>query len=216
MSACFSAAASFTASPVIATISPCSCISRARRSLSSRRDAAEHVQLRAAGATSSSSDSACSSLPLIAPGPSPSVSPIACAVTAWSPVIMRTSMPAPSAVCDGALRLGAQRVDDPDHADERRGRWSSDIGSAAIAPSSSSLDEAGGEREHAQALARPSASFAASMPGARLVDRHLRAAQRPAGRRAAREHDVGAALDELDHALAARRASTRWKVAMNL
>ena len=34
MSACLSAAASLTASPVIATISPCSCISRARRSLS--------------------------------------------------------------------------------------------------------------------------------------------------------------------------------------
>ena len=35
ISACFNAAASLTASPVIATISPCSCIERARRSLSS-------------------------------------------------------------------------------------------------------------------------------------------------------------------------------------
>ena len=43
---------------------------------------------------------------------------MACAVTAWSPVIMRTSMPAPSAVSTAAFASAPQRVDDPDHADE--------------------------------------------------------------------------------------------------
>ena len=78
----------------------------------------------------------------------------------------------------------------------------SDIGSSAIASSSSSSTKRAANASTRRPCS-PIRSFAASMPGARLVDRHLRAAQRAARRRAAREHDVGAALDELDHALGA-------------
>ena len=81
MSACFSAAASLTASPVMATMRPSCCMSRARRSLSSG-DTRPNTWSSGSFRASSSSDIACSSAPLMAPGPNPSVSPMACAVTA--------------------------------------------------------------------------------------------------------------------------------------
>ena len=202
MSACLSAAASLTASPVIATISPCSCISRARRSLSSGRDAPEHVQLRAAGATSSSSDSAWSSVPLIAPGPSPSASPIAWAVTAWSPVIMRTSMPALSAVSTAPFASGAQRVDDADHADEREvvGERHRVVGHRRRA------------RRRRRTGRRRRARAGPSPPSARWRRRSRRAPRRsatceplngPPAMVQRASTTSGAALDELDDALAA-------------
>ena len=76
----------------------------------------------------------------------------------------------------------------------------SDIGSALIASSSLVLDEAGGEGEHPQALLAH-ALVRGVDAGAGLLDRHLRAAHRPSRLCAAREHDVGAALDQLDHPL---------------
>ena len=106
MSACFSAAASLTASPVIATIMPSLCIDLGQPQLVLRRDPAEHVQARAAAGAARRRRCACSSAPLIAPAPRPSVSPIACAVTAWSPVIIRTSMPARSAISTAAFADG--------------------------------------------------------------------------------------------------------------
>ena len=42
-------------------------------------------------------------MPVITPGPRPSSSAIARAVMVWSPVIIRTSIPAPSAVCTASL-----------------------------------------------------------------------------------------------------------------
>ena len=64
--------------------------------------------------------------------------------------------------------------------------------------------EAGREREHAQALLAH-ADVGGVEVGLHVSDRNLRAAQRTAGVRAAREDDVGAALDELDDVLALRR-----------
>ena len=102
MSACLSAAASLTASPVMATTSPDSCMSRASRSLSS---GATRPNTCSSGSRSSTSASVrcCSSVPVITPGPSPSSSAIARAVTVWSPVIIRTSIPAAKATCTASL-----------------------------------------------------------------------------------------------------------------
>ena len=130
---------------------------------------------------------------------------MALAVTAWSPVIMRTSMPAPSAVCTAAFGFDAQRVDDADHADEvevlrERHRVGAHRVELVV------LDEARREREHAQTLlAHP---FVGGVDvGPRVVDRDVRLAQRTAGTGAPREDDVGTALHQLDDPLAARRAS---------
>ena len=95
---------------------------------------------------------ACSSLPLIAPGPSPSVSPMAWAVTAWSPVIMRTSMPAPSATSTASFASGRSGSMMPTIADEaevagERHRVLRTARQVGV------VDQAGGERQHAQALA---------------------------------------------------------------
>ena len=102
MSACLSAAASLTASPVIATTSPDCCMSLARRSLSSGATRPNTCS-RGSRSITSVSDRCCSSVPVITPGPRPSSSAIARAVTVWSPVIIRTSTPAPSAARTASL-----------------------------------------------------------------------------------------------------------------
>ena len=108
-------------------------------------------------------------------------------------------MPAPSAVWTAAFDDGRSGSMIPTMPTNARS-WVSDIGSALIASSSPSSTKPRGEREHAQALLAH-ALVRGVDAGAGLLDRHLRAAHRAAGEGAAREHDVGAALDELDHAL---------------
>ena len=49
----------------------------------------------------------------------PSWRAIASAVTAWSPVIMRTWMPAAWALAMAALASGARRIDDADQGEQR-------------------------------------------------------------------------------------------------
>ena len=117
MSACLSAAASLTASPVMATMRPCSCISRARRSLSSGVTRPKTWSSGSRRATSSS-DSAWSSLPLIAPGPSPRR--LTDGVGGDGVVAGDHADVDAGAEGDvhGVLGLGAQRVDDADHPDE--------------------------------------------------------------------------------------------------
>src|SRR6266516_175895 len=101
-SACLRAAASLTASPVIATTWPSCCMSLARRSLSSGATRPNTCSWGSRLRTSSSLR-CCNSVPVITPGPRPSSSAMARAVTVWSPVIIRTSTPAPSAVWTASL-----------------------------------------------------------------------------------------------------------------
>ena len=126
---------------------------------------------------------------------------MAFAVTAWSPVIMRTSMPAPRAVCTAAFASARSGSMMPTMPTKSRSRVS-DIGSAVIGRELVVVDEPGRERQHPQALlAHPGVGRVDV--GARVADRDLRAAHRAAGAGAAGEDDVGTALDQLDHAVAA-------------
>ena len=85
-----------------------------------RRDPAEDVQLRAAGAASSSSDSACSSAAADRARPEPER--LADRLRGDGVVAGDHADVDAGAErrLDGGLRLGAQRVDDPHHADERQ------------------------------------------------------------------------------------------------
>ena len=209
MSACLSAAASLTASPVIATISPWCCMTRARRSLSSG-ETRPNTCSSGSRRSSSSSDIACSSAPLIAPGPSPRFSPIACAVTAWSPVIIRTSIPACSAVVTAALasaRSGSMMPTMPTKPRScvRRHRVVRHRLGLVV------TDQPGRESQDPQALlTHPGVRRLDA--GAGLVDRHLGAAQRATGLGAAGQHHVRAALDQLDDAIGRvdRERGGRW------
>ena len=73
-------------------------------------------------ASASSSDMAENSAPVMARPSMPSWRAIASAVTAWSPVIIRTWMPADLRLGDGVASLGPRRVDDPDERQQRAGR----------------------------------------------------------------------------------------------
>ena len=100
----------------------------------------------------------------------------------------------------GVLGLGAQRVDDADHADEAQvaGRATSDPRSSplSVRPGRSS-----GRRTRAPAgPSRPIRSLAASSsPRASSIGTCV-AAQRAAGTAAPGQHHVRCALDQLDHA----------------
>ena len=131
---------------------------------------------------------------------------MALAVTAWSPVIIRTSIPAPSAVVDRALGLDSERIDDADHADEievlrERHRIRTHRVELVV------VDEARREREHPQTLF-PHPLVGGVDVGPRVVDRDVRLAHRTAGTRAPRQDDVGTALHQLHDPLASgeRRA----------
>ena len=96
MSAALSAGASFTPSPVIATTKPPACSSRTMRSLNSGVVRAKTVCERIARRRSGSSI-ASSSLSVTALSRSPQMPMLratATAVSAWSPVIITTLMPA--------------------------------------------------------------------------------------------------------------------------
>ena len=111
MSAAFSAGASLTPSPVIATTLPDCFSSRTRRTLSS--GATRAITL-ICGSWSSSSSSliAANAVPVIARPSMPSSAAIAPAVVAWSPVIIRTRIPASwhSAIAAFASDLGGSTI----------------------------------------------------------------------------------------------------------
>src|SRR5262245_4470809 len=93
MSARVSAGASFTPSPVMATMLPWPLRMLTRRTLSSGATRAT-TPISPTWALSSSSGRAANSAPVIARPSMPSWPAIAAAVVAWSPVIIRTRMPA--------------------------------------------------------------------------------------------------------------------------
>ena len=131
----------------------------------------------------------------------PSSRAIACAVTAWSPVIMRTWMPAACAVGDRRLGRRARRVDD---ADQREHREPVHQRRAGRRPASNA---AGSKSLRAVAITRrPCARAARSRRGSapRSRRRPRPAAQRRVQVRGrAGEQLVGRALDEAaDHRLA--------------
>ena len=144
----------------------------------------------------------------------PSWRAIASAVTAWSPVIIRTWMPAAWAIAMAALRLGPRRVDD---ADERQQRQ---VVRSAAAGRASGSNVAGSKSRCAVAMTRrpcaPSRSFSARYGVADLVD-GTSSPSGPMGVAGAGEELVRRALDvAADDVLAASRPVIRWNVAMNL
>ena len=167
MSACLRAAASLTASPVIATMSPRPCMSWTRRSLS-WGETRPNTCSSGSCAASWSSAVAAKSVPDMPPGPRSSSAAIAWAVTRWSPVIIRTSMPARWATRTASIasgRSGSMMPTSP-----RNTRLSTAaIGSASEAPARRrSGKRADRQGEHAQARASPSRAFASSMARADL------------------------------------------------
>jgi hypothetical protein len=105
MSALFSAGASFTPSPVMATIWPrCLSMSTKRTLSSGVTRAITPIPSIAFSASSSLMDP--NSAPVITLPSMPSWRAIADAVTAWSPVIIRTLIPAALAVAMDALAVG--------------------------------------------------------------------------------------------------------------
>ena len=72
------------------------------------------------GGRDSSSVRAANSAPVSASPSMPSSRPIAAAVTAWSPVIIRTWMPALWHLAIAALASALGGVDDPDHGEQRQ------------------------------------------------------------------------------------------------
>ena len=119
MSARLSAGASFTPSPVIATMWPLRLRMSTRRTLSSGVTRAI-TPMPSIASSASSSLIAANSAPVMARPSIPSLRAIASAVTAWSPVIIRTSMPAAVGLGDRRLRLRARRVDDADEREQRQ------------------------------------------------------------------------------------------------
>ena len=117
MSAILSAGASFTPSPVMATMWPLRRRISTSRTLSSGATRAM-TPMSSIAASASSSDIAANSAPVIARPSMPSWRAMASAVTAWSPVIIRTWMPAECAFAMASRRLGARRVDDADQRQE--------------------------------------------------------------------------------------------------
>ena len=130
MSAFLRAGASFTPSPVMATMLLCCWREWTRRILSSGATRAT-TPISGSCSASSSSVRAANSAPVRARPPMPSSVPIAAAVTAWSPVIIRTSMPAlwhlamaalASARGGSTMPIMAMIVRSFDHADQIPGR----------------------------------------------------------------------------------------------
>src|SRR4029453_14744699 len=111
MSAALRAGASFTPSPVMATTFPARLSSRTRRSLSSGATRAT-TPISGSCSSSCSSGMAANSAPVMARPSMPSSPAMAAAVAAWSPVIIRTRMPAVrhSAIAARASDLGASTI----------------------------------------------------------------------------------------------------------
>ena len=195
MSACLSAAASLTASPVIATTSPCGLHELHQPQLVLRGHPTEHVQLAAVARSARRPPCAANSAPVMPPGPRPSSAPIASAVTRWSPVIIRTSMPAALGDAHRLDRLGPQRVDDADQAEEHQVRDGGHRDRRRPRRSVVRVQQPDCQCEHPQARVRRARRCGLDRRASDLGHRHHAAVavQRPG---AAGEDDVRAALDQ--------------------
>ena len=144
MSAFFSAGASFTPSPVIATMWPFRLSVSTSRTLSSGATRAI-TPISPICASSSSSDIAWNSAPLIARPGMPSSFAIAAAVTAWSPVIILIWMPASCAVAIAVFAAD-------------RGGSTMPTSASTVMPSSSGSRSADGSNVSGSKSLRPVAS----------------------------------------------------------
>ena len=164
-------------------------MSRARRSLSS---GATRPNTCSCGSCSSTwaSVSSPSSAPVITPGPRPSSSAMARAVIVWSPVIMRTSTPAPRARCTASFASARSGSMMPTRATNIRSLTSAIGVASAVAMSASSTSRAAKARTRSPCL--DSSSLAASRSARTCVDRHQ--GTTPQRLAAAVEHHVGRAL----------------------
>ena len=154
-----------------------------------------------------------SSAPLIAPGPRPSDSPIARAVTAWSPVIMRTSIPAASAVVTAAFASERSGSMIPAMPTNDRSR-TIDIGSAVIAASSSSSTSRAAKAS-TRSPSPPIRALAASIPGSASSIGAWSGLSGPPARVQRASTTSGPPLTSATTRSTPSRGS-RWKVAMNL
>ena len=209
-----------TPSPVIAT-TPRPCSARTMRILCSGRPG-RPPRCRRAWASSASSPMSSRirsrSVPVTASPGMPRSAAIAPAVTAWSPVIIRTRMPASRhwAMASRASGRGGSTM--PTSATSTI-RSSRSIGSAAASTSSVPRTVSGEKSCVPTASTRMPwpASFGVgagvALPGGVVEVQDLGAAQVAVG--AADQH-VRRALDEAAHHVPAARSVHRWKVAMNL
>ena len=120
MSACLSAGASLTPSPVIADDVALALEDVDEADLVLGRDAGDDADVVDLARRPASSLIAANSAPVIARPSMPSWRAIASAVTAWSPVIIRTWMPAACARGDRGLGRRPRRVDDADQREQRQ------------------------------------------------------------------------------------------------
>ena len=191
MSACRSAGASLTPSPVIAVTAPPACSARTSRSLCS---GATRANTAVAGTRSrrSSSELAAISGPVIggACPTMPSSRPIAAAVAAWSPVIILTAMPArwqAAMASTTSSRGGSISPTSP----RRRRSWSS-----GASTGSSWAQVTLGDGEHAQPVGGVPVENGVGGRGDRWVD--------------VGEQDLRSALQVADGRCTVRSSPVRW------
>ena len=156
---------------------------------------------RRAARSSSSSESAANSVPVSARPSIPSWAAMAAAVVAWSPVIMRARIPASlqCAIASPASLRGGSTM--PDEREQRQPLHL--VEERALGMEVRRLEVAGGDGEHAEALAgEPVVLGEDALPARRR--RGIADAVRIADVRRAREEHVGRSLDEAAHDRAAR------------
>ena len=136
------------------------------------------------------------------------------AVTAWSPVIIRTRMPASRHSAMAVAGLGAGRVDDADQRDEDDPvEQVLRVVGGLDSRSAGEVLRADGEHAHAL-LGQFGVGLVVALAGGVVEGQDLGAAEVAVG--PAGQH-VRGALDEAAHHLPAVASSVqRWKVAMNL
>ena len=178
MSACLSAGASLTPSPVIATTSPLALQRADEPQLVLGRDAREHRRL----ARARVSNAVVVERVELAPGErrrrrARSARAIARAVATWSPVIIFTSTPAARHARDRVERGLARRIDHRREAEQL---------------------EAAVERRRRRQSPSPRRSATREDAHAARGQRARRPRARPSRGRAAREHDLGRALHVRD------------------
>ena len=210
ISARLSAGASLTPSPVIATTLPSAFSRSTRRTLSSGATRAT-TPISWSCRSSSSSDSAANSVPVSARPSIPSCAAMAAAVVAWSPVIMRTRIPASlqSAIASLASLRGGSTI--PTSASSVSSCTSSRSGPSARKPAGSRSREA-------------TASTRSPSPASRSFSASTRSRTSPAGRSAPSTSRIcderasstsGAPLTKQRTTLRPS-SSISWKVAISL
>ena len=194
MSALVSAGASFTPSPVMATMLPCSLRMLTRRTLSSGATRAT-TPMPSISALSWSSGMAANSAPVSARPSMPSWPAMAAAVVAWSPVIMRTRMPASlqRAMASLASLRGGSTI--PTSASSSRSLDQRQ--QVARRVERRGVEVAPGDGEHPHAVAGQPVVLGED-PIHRAAHRRRRALGVQIVRRA-RQQDVGRSLDEAAH-----------------